>query len=106
MSRVEKMITELTRQMFKDNEKSVGDTPRRQISLRPSSMVLCQIDTMADILDQSRQQLMDELLEGAMLDAVEAYALAHGPDHSEGARRSFVDAFKKRWDDNYSELQQ
>ncbi|WP_048316387.1 hypothetical protein [Crocosphaera watsonii] len=103
MSRVEKMITELTRQTFMLEQEQEGKHARRQISLRPSAVVLCQIDTLADILDQSRQQLMDELLEGAMHDAVEAYANAHGPDHSEKARRGFVDAFKKRWDEIYSE---
>jgi len=101
-SRIEKLITELTRDMLFQQSQTPASTNRKQISLRPDAVTLCQIDTLADILDQSRQQLMDELLENAMHDAIEAYAYAHGPEHSEAARKGFVDAFKKRWDEQYA----
>lgn len=101
-SRIEKLITELTRDMLFQHSQSPASTNRKQISLRPDAVTLCQIDTLADILDQSRQQLMDELLENAMHDAIEAYAYAHGPEHSEAARKGFIDAFKKRWDEQYA----
>lgn len=101
-SRIEKLITDLTRDMLEQEAEIVGGTTRKQISLRPDSVTLCQIDTLADILDQSRQQLMDELLENAMHDAIEAYAYAHGTEHAESARKGFIDAFKKRWDEQYS----
>lgn len=101
-NRVEKYITDLTREMLEQNAEVVGSGTRKQISLRPDAVTLCQIDTLADILDQSRQMLMDELLEGAMLEAIDAYCDAHGPEHSEAARKGFLDAFKKRWDEQYS----
>src|SRR5690554_978465 len=102
-SRIDSLITNLTREMLEQGSEVVtGGGTRKQISLRPDAVTLCQIDTLADILDQSRQQLMDELLENAMHDAIEAYAYAHGPEHSEAARKGFVDAFKKRWDEQYA----
>jgi hypothetical protein len=101
-SRIEKLITDLTRDMLEDQAQVIGNTTRKQISLRPDALTLCQIDTLADILDQSRQQLMDELLENAMHDAVDAYAYAHGSEHAESARQGFIDAFKKRWDEQYT----
>ena len=104
-SRIEKLITDLTTDMLETHSAVVSATTRKQISLRPDAVTLCQIDTLADILDQSRQQLMDELLESAMLDAIEAYAYAHGPEHAETARKGFVDAFKKRWDAQNSEVE-
>lgn len=102
-NRIERLITDLTREMLEKHSEISIASNRKQISLRPDAVTLCQIDTLADILDQSRQQLMDELLENAMHDAIEAYAYAHGPEHAESARRGFVDAFKKRWDEQYSE---
>jgi hypothetical protein len=102
-SRIEKLITDLTTDMLESQAVVVGATTRKQISLRPDAVTLCQIDTLAEILDQSRQHLMDELLENALHDAVDAYAYAHGPEHAETARKGFVDAFKKRWDKQNSE---
>lgn len=102
-NRIEKLITDMTVEMFERESVVVGGGSRKQISLRPDAVTLCQIDTLADILDQSRQMLMDELLEGAILEAIDAYANAHGPNHSEEARKGFIEAFKKRWDENYSE---
>lgn len=102
-NRIEKMITDMTQDMLEREAVVVGGGARKQISLRPDAVTLCQIDTLADILDESRQQLMDELLEGAILEAIDAYANAHGPNHSEAARKGFVDAFKKRWAENYAE---
>jgi hypothetical protein len=104
-SRIDELITNLTTDMIKTHSFAVPGTTRKQISLRPDAVTLCQIDTLADILDQSRQQLIDELLESAMLDAIEAYAHAHGSEHSDAARGGFVDAFKKRWDAQNSEEQ-
>jgi hypothetical protein len=102
-SRIDQLITNLTRDMLEQEALVVaGPTNRKQISLRPDAVTLCQIDTLADILDQSRQQLMDELLENAMHDAVEAYAYAHGSEHADAARKGFVGAFKKRWDEQYA----
>ena len=101
-NRIEKFISDLTREMLEQSSEVVGGGTRKQISLRPDAVTLCQIDTLADILDQSRQMLMDELLEGAILEAIDAYADAHGPEHSESARKGFLDAFKKRWDEQYS----
>jgi len=98
-TRIEKLITDLTVQTFKTEEGYPDKALRKQISLRPNLITLVQIDTLADILDQSRQMLMDELLESALMDAVDAYADAHGPKHSEEARQGFVVAFKKRWDE-------
>lgn len=102
-NRIEQLITDLTRQMLEQESEVVGSGNRKQISLRPDAVTLCQIDTLADILDQSRQMLIDELLEGAILEAIDAYAHAHGPDHSETARKGFLDAFRKRWDEHYAE---
>lgn len=102
-NRIEKLINDRTREMLEQHSEVVSSGTRKQISLRPDAVTLCQIDTLADILDQSRQHLLDELLEMAMMDAIDAYADAHGPDHSEAARKGFVDAFKKRWAENYEE---
>jgi len=102
-NRVDELITNLTTQMLLQNSEYVGSGSRRQISLRPDAVTLCQIDTLADILDQSRQMLIDELLEAAILEAIESYSQAHGPDHAEAARQGFLDAFKKRWDEHYAE---
>lgn len=102
-NRIEKLITDMTQDMLERESQIVGGGSRKQISLRPDAVTLCQIDTLADILDQSRQQLMDELLEGAILEAVDAYAHAHGPEHSESARKGFLEAFQKRWAENYAE---
>lgn len=104
-NRIEALITNLTTEMLQQHSEIVGGGTRKQISLRPDAVTLCQIDTLADILDQSRQMLIDELLEGAILEAIDAYAHAHGPDHSEAARKGFIDAFKKRWDEHYSEAE-
>ena len=104
-NRIDKLITDLTTEMLEQNSEVVGGGTRKQISLRPDAVTLCQIDTLADILDQSRQQLMDELLEAAIIEAIEAYAAAHGPQHSEAARKGFVETFKKRWDEQYSEAE-
>lgn len=105
-NRIEKLITDMTQDMLERESVIVGGGSRKQISLRPDAVTLCQIDTLADILDQSRQMLMDELLEGAILEAVDAYAHAHGPEHAEAARKGFVDAFKKRWNEQYAECDQ
>jgi len=102
-SRVEKLIETRMHAMFEKESVLVSNGTRRQISLRPDAVTLCQIDTLADILDESRQQLMDDLLESAMMDAIDAYCDAYGPDHSEDARKGFVEAFKKRWNETYSE---
>jgi hypothetical protein len=98
MNRIEKLITNLTIQTFKSDEEMPESTSRKQISLRPSVSVLCQIDTLADILDQSRQMLMDEFLEGALMDAIDAYCDAHGPNHSEEARKGFMKLYFDRWE--------
>lgn len=98
MNRVEKLITDLTRATFVDDVVATESNARKQISLRPSVLVLCQIDTLAEILDQSRQMIMDELLESAMLDAIDAYCDAHGPKHSEEARKGFMAVYRKRWE--------
>jgi len=100
-NRIEKLIGDRTRDMLEQHAEVQVSGNRKQISLRPDAVTLCQIDTLADILDQSRQNLMDELLESAMMDAIDAYCDAHGPDHSEAARKSFLDAFKKRWAEMY-----
>ena len=103
-NRIESLITNLTREMLERESVSVsGSGTRRQISLRPDAVTLCQIDTLADILDQSRQMMIDELLESALLEAIDAYCYAHGPDHSEAARKGFLEAFQKRWAENYAE---
>lgn len=102
-NRIDHLITNLTTEMLQQNSEVVGSGTRKQISLRPDSVTLCQIDTLADILDQSRQMLIDELLEAAIMEAIDSYAHAHGPDHADAARQDFLDAFKKRWDEHYSE---
>lgn len=98
MNRVEKLITDLTRATFVEDDATPESNARKQISLRPSVLVLCQIDTLAEILDQSRQMLMDELLESALMDAIDAYCDAHGPKHSEEARKGFIAVYLKRWE--------
>lgn len=102
-NRIEKLIGDRTRDMLELQSHIQVSGNRKQISLRPDAVTLCQIDTLAEILDQSRQHLMDELLEAAMMDAIDAYCDAHGPDHAEQVRSDFVLAFKQRWDDLYAE---
>ena len=104
-NRIEKLITDMTQDMLERESVIVGGGSRKQISLRPDAVTLCQIDTLADILDQSRQMLIDELLEAAIMEAIEAYSHAHGPDHSEAARKGFLEAFQKRWAEHYSEAE-
>lgn len=104
-NRIDQLITNLTTEMLQQHSEVAGSGTRKQISLRPDAVTLCQIDTLADILDQSRQMLIDELLEAAIMEAIEAYSHAHGPDHSEAARKGFVDAFKKRWAEHYAEAE-
>ena len=99
MSKLKDLITQETRRIFEEEALvDVATNQRRQISLRPDAVTLTQIDTLAEILDMSRQGLLDDILEQGISDAVDAYCEAHGPDHQEEARKGFIEAFKRRWD--------
>lgn len=98
MSNLKHFIEQETRRQFEEYATIVGpSSERKQISLRPDAVTLAKIDTMADMLEMSRQALCDELLEQGMEDAIEAYCEAHGPDHYEEARQAFRDKVIQRF---------
>lgn len=100
MSKLKKMIEQETHRIFQEEALvTAGTGQKRQISIRPDEITLTKIDTLAGILDMSRQGLLDDIMEQGIEDAIDAYCEAHGPQHSEEAREGFRQAFMKRWEE-------
>ena len=98
MSKVKELIKQLTIQTFMQEEDTEVKGGKKQISLRPSVYTLAQIDTLADILDVSRQMMIDDLLDNGISDAIDAYCEAHGPKHAAEVREAFAKAFTERYE--------
>jgi hypothetical protein len=103
MSKLKDLIRNETRRAFEHEALSTG-SEKRQISIRPDVVTVAKIDTLADILDMSRQGLLDDIMNHGIDDAIDAYCEAHGPDHQESIYKGFVEAFHKRWNERNSEV--
>ena len=98
MSKLKDLVTRLTLETFATEEEMTLSVGKKQISLRPSISTLLQIDILADILDVSRQMMIDDILDQGISDAIDAYCEAHGPNHHEEAREGFLSMFTDRWE--------
>lgn len=103
MSKLKDLITNITVQSFKYQEREDENNPlaglidhRKQISLRPNLITLTKIDVLADWMDVSRQSLVDDLLDLGIDDAIDAYCDAHGPKHRQEVMDQFIAEFHQR----------
>lgn len=103
MSKLKDLIRNETRRGFEAESLGATAADKRQITIRPDSVTLGKIDTLADILDVSRQALVDNILNQGIDDAIDAYCEAHGPDHENGARDGFLTAFHRLWNKRRAE---